>query len=408
MLKAVEISNFKSIKHVRIEELGKINVFFGPNNSGKSSILQAIALLAQSSGRQPIYDGNFVKLSKFENVVFGKDPRNNIEISVKFKLSEEEVREINELIKGSPYEKSDLTQVEYFVRMKDYPDLQSIKSNDELELCRVFFSKGTGVIKYRYIEKEYSLSSGSYSNIVGAGTREIGWRAPSSSETPYASNVINRLCEIIGERLSKIYFISTMRGVTSRSESVSSPPYFGPHGENAPALMHWIYSNKREVFFDKILKWAREFDVSDMLSPLVGSDTYLAFKDSKLGVEVNAVDSGFGLSQLIPIIGQCFLAEPYSVIMVEEPEIHLHKSSQYKLIDMFREVCEERKQILMTTHSDLMIARLWRLIRVEKAMKEEDVSLYRVDKTNNGSEVKKVDLDVEWNKLKNEYQDFLR
>jgi predicted ATPase len=162
------------------------------------------------------------------------------------------------------------------------------------------------------------------------------------------------------------------------------------------------------VFFDKILKWAREFDVSDMLSPLVGSDTYLAFKDSKLGVEVNAVDSGFGLSQLIPIIGQCFLAEPYSVIMVEEPEIHLHKSSQYKLIDMFREVCEERKQILMTTHSDLMIARLWRLIRVEKAMKEEDVSLYRVDKTNNGSEVKKVDLDVEWNKLKNEYQDFLR
>jgi AAA15 family ATPase/GTPase len=60
MLEAVEISDFKSIKHVRIEGLSKINVFFGPNNSGKSSILQAIALIAQSSSRSPVYDRIFV------------------------------------------------------------------------------------------------------------------------------------------------------------------------------------------------------------------------------------------------------------------------------------------------------------------------------------------------------------
>jgi predicted ATPase len=156
------------------------------------------------------------------------------------------------------------------------------------------------------------------------------------------------------------------------------------------------------------LKWAKEFGVSDMLSPLIGSNTYLAFKDSELGVEVNAVDSGFGLSQLVPIIGQCFLAEPYSIIMIEEPEIHLHKSSQYKLIDMFREVCEERKQILMSTHSDLIILKLWRSVNREGKMRKEDISLYRVDKNSNGTKVEKVDLDVEWNRLKNEHQDFLR
>jgi len=46
----VMIKNFKCINELLIE-LSPLTVFVGPNGSGKTSILEAIALFAQSNGR---------------------------------------------------------------------------------------------------------------------------------------------------------------------------------------------------------------------------------------------------------------------------------------------------------------------------------------------------------------------
>ena len=45
MLTRIKIENFKGIKYCEISDLGKVNVFVGRNNSGKSSILDAVCLL---------------------------------------------------------------------------------------------------------------------------------------------------------------------------------------------------------------------------------------------------------------------------------------------------------------------------------------------------------------------------
>ncbi len=44
MLENIEISNFKSIKNIKLE-LGRVNIFIGENGSGKSNILEAVAFL---------------------------------------------------------------------------------------------------------------------------------------------------------------------------------------------------------------------------------------------------------------------------------------------------------------------------------------------------------------------------
>lgn len=41
-LVSIEIQNFKSIHYAKVEKLSKINVFFGPTNSGKTSFLESI------------------------------------------------------------------------------------------------------------------------------------------------------------------------------------------------------------------------------------------------------------------------------------------------------------------------------------------------------------------------------
>ncbi|MBN1762807.1 MAG: AAA family ATPase [Methanomicrobia archaeon] len=52
MISNIEIENFKCFgkgkNFGKISELGRVSVIYGANNSGKSSILQAISLLKQS------------------------------------------------------------------------------------------------------------------------------------------------------------------------------------------------------------------------------------------------------------------------------------------------------------------------------------------------------------------------
>jgi len=42
MLRKVEIENFRGIKYCLVDDLRLVNVFIGPNNSGKSTLLDAV------------------------------------------------------------------------------------------------------------------------------------------------------------------------------------------------------------------------------------------------------------------------------------------------------------------------------------------------------------------------------
>lgn len=55
MLKTLKIQNFKSLKNLQIENLGRLNLIVGKNNSGKSTVLESIRILA-SNGYQPVID----------------------------------------------------------------------------------------------------------------------------------------------------------------------------------------------------------------------------------------------------------------------------------------------------------------------------------------------------------------
>ena len=51
MIKNVEIQNFRTFRHLKINNLGQINVFIGKNNLGKSSLLEAIYLASDAADR---------------------------------------------------------------------------------------------------------------------------------------------------------------------------------------------------------------------------------------------------------------------------------------------------------------------------------------------------------------------
>lgn len=117
--------------------------------------------------------------------------------------------------------------------------------------------------------------------------------------------------------------------------------------------------------------------------------------------EFNITDVGFGYSQILPIVTKLwyaankrlmrkrrmiFLGEAgESVILMEQPELHLHPAYQAKIADAFvRSVSEkkERKEVLrllIETHSDTILNRIGRRVR-EGLIKPEDVNIILFEK----------------------------
>jgi predicted ATPase len=73
-------------------------------------------------------------------------------------------------------------------------------------------------------------------------------------------------------------------------------------------------------------------------------------------------DVGFGLSQIIPILAAS-LSDHKEVIMVEQPELHIHPRLQANLGDLFITCAKEGKQFILETHSENLLLRLLRRIR---------------------------------------------
>ena len=55
MLNSLEIRNYRNLKHLRIEKLGRVNLVIGKNNTGKSSLLEAVFFFAKKGALESFY-----------------------------------------------------------------------------------------------------------------------------------------------------------------------------------------------------------------------------------------------------------------------------------------------------------------------------------------------------------------
>ncbi|MDQ7876574.1 DUF3696 domain-containing protein [Microbacterium sp. QXD-8] len=83
------------------------------------------------------------------------------------------------------------------------------------------------------------------------------------------------------------------------------------------------------------------------------------------GTERDLTMIGVGASQLLPILVACLSVERNSVVLVEQPELHLHPSVQSKLADFFL-FARRDVQFVVETHSEYLITRLRRRIAEER------------------------------------------
>lgn len=101
----------------------------------------------------------------------------------------------------------------------------------------------------------------------------------------------------------------------------------------------------------------------------------------------SALQVGFGLSFVLPVVTALLKAKTGDLILIENPEAHLHPSAQVRLGQMISKAVSCGAQVIVETHSDHLLNGI-RLARKEKVLKlESDVNLIFVQRKSINNEL---------------------
>lgn len=164
----------------------------------------------------------------------------------------------------------------------------------------------------------------------------------------------------------------------------------GAGGQFAPEL---IYRAERELR-DSVNEWIHRFGFGKRLSCERFSDDVfsLMLNRAKGSTKVNVADTGFGLSQILPLIVQGYVSPPGATLLAEQPEIHLNPKLQSVLGDLLVDIALRGVKVVLETHSEHLILRIRRLI-AEKRISAAQIGLYYVERDMNESTARRIPLD---------------
>lgn len=407
MLKQLRIKNFKGWKDTGSIRMAPITLFFGANSSGKSSIGQFLMMLKQtveSPDRKAVFypggKNSAVQLGSYQEMVFHRDPSNKIAFDYRWSLSEN--LKLKDPLSGEIFSGDDLdfsAEVELSDATKHLLQVLQFKyrllNNDALSLS-IELSRKSDKREYVASAERYSLArkkmrAWALKDVV----RFYGF--PDEIIAYYQNADFVQDLNLAQEKLfSSIFYLGPLRRKTERLYTWGgiTPESVGFEGENTIAAILAGRDRKISLGYKRPAKpleeiialklkemgLIEEFKVNPISAQRQEYEVKVRTKGSRDWVDLP--DVGFGISQVLPVLVQCFYAPAGSIILMEQPEIHLHPNAQSVLADVMIDVINSREngadrniQLVIETHSEHFLRRLQRRI-AEDAVPQKKVSAY--------------------------------
>lgn len=174
-----------------------------------------------------------------------------------------------------------------------------------------------------------------------------------------------------GENTAAVYENNKKRIV-----SYVDPSYFEKGAQGNPEV--------REVMLSEAVgKWLVYLGVATRVTTddrgMIGHE--LKIMNELKGMRQDLTHVGVGVSQVLPILVMSFLANKGDVIILEQPELHLHPKVQTRLADFFVTMTQLGKQCLIETHSEYFINRLrYRVAVADNDQIAKSTMIYFVEK----------------------------
>lgn len=336
----VKVKNFKSLGDINIT-LNNLTLITGVNSTGKSSLIQALLLLKQNWHllalnnllKKPLnINGEYVQLGNKKDILFQETYNEDIEISISRIDDEFHVKfNTNDLLLKTNFDmKKSLFKKYNLDKRFQYIQTDRIAPN-------IFYD-----LNDEFINNDNIGINGEYTAHYLAENRHQLLRI---SALKHKRSVTNQLLENVSLWLSEI--------------------------SNGIEVSTRIYTELQKVNL-----------------------TYKYIYGDNTTNDYTPLNVGFGITYVLPIIVAILKAKPDDLLIIENPESHLHPAGQSKIAELCAIASANGVQIIVETHSDHFLNGI-RVATKEGPLTPEQSSIYyfKKDKDELETKIDKINID---------------
>jgi predicted ATPase len=328
MLTRLDLKYFKCFELLHLP-LAHLTLLSGTNASGKSSILQALVLIHQTMlehewSKRLMLNGDSIKLGTVSDVVDKINGRTTFEIGV--------IDNEQKYLWAFDGERSEMSMAVDSVSVDQV-------SNKQPDLLRFLLP-------------------------------------PNVSDKSSLANRLRGLTYITAERIGprEVYPLED-RQIAS---------VVGPAGEHAVSVLHWGRDESvlpELVMQGVINKRLHQVEARmRMFFPGCGLEVQQVSQVNAVTLGLRTSDAtdfhrpinvGFGLTQVLPIVIAALSAAKEDILLIENPEVHLHPAGQALMGQFLAEVASAGVQVIVETHSDHVLNGIRRFVKSGQILPEQ-------------------------------------
>jgi len=317
MIKKISIQNFKSLAGLDME-CSNLNILCGLNSMGKSSIIQTLLLLRQSFKKETLQNEGLSLQGDLASIGTAKEAlyqfADKDEISFKIDFEEEEGTNLKEWVFS--YQSNSETDEYNYAESEIIPYGEGTKVPEDIDSLPLFqpdkfnYLSAERWVKETYIIADYAVSKqrslGKYGENTAYYLLRYGTEIKVDKSLLYKDTEI----ELLDNQVS-----AWMNEISPGSKVIV---------ERIPGMNH--------------VKLSYEFSepgyTSDQVSPL---------------------NVGFGMTYVLPVVVALLSAKPGDILLIENPESHVHPKGQSAIGRLMAKVAALGVQLFVETHSDHII-----------------------------------------------------
>jgi energy-coupling factor transporter ATP-binding protein EcfA2 len=319
MLTKIKIKNFKRFDNVEIE-LGKAVVLIGPNNSGKTTTLQALAL----------WD---IGLKKWNEKRLGKGPsekRTGVAINRRDIIS-------------VPVPNASLFWRGMHVRNAERVNGEQNTSNIRIDILVEGISNGQSWACG--FEFDYANEESFYCRPLRLSEE----KSPRRMEIPAEAST------------TRIAFLPPMSGLTATEpkwETGRINVLIG-EGQTAQVLRNLCYQiHENSIAWGKLNEHIGKLFGVTLVPPSYikeRGEITMEYVEKDSGIRLDLASSGRGLQQTLLLLAHLY-ANPGTVLLLDEPDAHLEVLRQRQTYQLLTEVAQQQgSQIIAASHSEVIL-----------------------------------------------------
>ena len=337
MVKQVELRYFKCFEVLKLP-LRQLTLLSGPNASGKSTVLQALSVVHQTMrdfewSSRLILNGSAVRLGTVKDVVDQVYGRGDIYVTL---------------------------------------------INDKAEGFRWVFEGGREEMSMALREGFYKPEEG---DTVGFDSEvPLHYLSPDWLSAHELINCLRRMTYLTAERLGPREYYTY--------DDPQLTPVVGSRGEHAVSVLH-TGSDERvhKKLVDETAPPTRLRQVEAHLSrffpgcrlttnPVQHANAIsVGIRMSEETGFLRPTNTGFGLTQVLPIVVAAISARKGDLLLIENPEVHLHPAGQAKMGKFLANVAAAGIQVVIESHSDHILNGIRRAVR-DNLLSHQDIALH--------------------------------